>query len=77
MQSEWAMFSASIVDAATYSYGYNVCHGGNPRIRSWTWAAMDDVKLKKESYRPWGSGATWSENYHLSFLMVKIQKVQG
>ncbi|KAI3375438.1 hypothetical protein L3Q82_021924, partial [Scortum barcoo] len=49
-ESEWTMFSASIVDAAVQSCGRKVsgaCHGGNPRTRWWT----PEVRLKKESYR--------------------------
>uniref|UniRef100_A0A3B3QX38 Reverse transcriptase domain-containing protein n=1 Tax=Paramormyrops kingsleyae TaxID=1676925 RepID=A0A3B3QX38_9TELE len=53
IESEWAMFRASIVEAADRSCGHKVvgaCHGGNPRTRWWTPAVRDAVKLKKESY---------------------------
>ncbi|KAK7878955.1 hypothetical protein WMY93_034201, partial [Mugilogobius chulae] len=39
IESEWTMFSASIVNAAAQSCGHKVsgvCHGGNPRTRWWT-----------------------------------------
>ncbi|KAI3376847.1 hypothetical protein L3Q82_000103 [Scortum barcoo] len=39
IESEWTMFSASIVDAAVRSCGRKVsgaCRGGNPRTRWWT-----------------------------------------
>ncbi|KAK0151078.1 Craniofacial development protein 2 [Merluccius polli] len=54
IESEWAMFHASIVKAADQSCGRKVvgaCRGGNPRTRWWTPAVRDAVKLKKESYR--------------------------
>ena len=50
MESEWAMFRASIVEAADRSCGRKVvgaCRGGNPRTRWWTPAVRDAVKLKK------------------------------
>ncbi|KAI3358103.1 hypothetical protein L3Q82_003111 [Scortum barcoo] len=54
IESEWTMFSASIVDAAVRSCGRKVsgaCRGGNPRTRWWTPEVRDDaVRLKKESY---------------------------
>ncbi|KAK0139279.1 LINE-1 reverse transcriptase [Merluccius polli] len=53
IESEWAMFCASIVKAADRSCGRKVvgaCHGGNSRTRWWTPAVRDAVKLK-ESYR--------------------------
>ncbi|KAI3371232.1 hypothetical protein L3Q82_023536 [Scortum barcoo] len=55
-ESEWTMFSASIVDAATVrSCGRKVsgaCRGGNPRTRWWTPEVRDAIRLKKkESYR--------------------------
>ncbi|KAK0151552.1 hypothetical protein N1851_007152 [Merluccius polli] len=54
IESEWAMFRASIVKAADQSCGRKVvgaCRGGNSRTRWWTPAVRDAVKLKKESYR--------------------------
>uniref|UniRef100_A0A671TZG4 Reverse transcriptase domain-containing protein n=1 Tax=Sparus aurata TaxID=8175 RepID=A0A671TZG4_SPAAU len=56
IESEWTMFSTSIVDAAVRSCGRKVsgaCHGGNPRTRWWTPEVRVAVKLKKESYRAW------------------------
>ncbi len=56
IESEWTMFSSSIVDAASRSCGCKVsgaCRGGNPRTRWWTPEVRDAVKLKKESYRAW------------------------
>ncbi|GAA6085164.1 receptor-type tyrosine-protein phosphatase F-like, partial [Tachysurus ichikawai] len=56
IESEWTMFSTSIVDAAARSCGRKVsgaCRGGNPRTRWWTPEVRDAVKLKKESYRAW------------------------
>ena len=44
IESEWAMFRASIVKVGA-------CRGGNSRTRWWTPAVRDAVKLKKESYR--------------------------
>ncbi|KAI3373277.1 hypothetical protein L3Q82_006580 [Scortum barcoo] len=54
IESEWTMFSASIVDAEVRSCGRKVsgaCRGGNPRTRWWTPEVRDAVRLKKESYR--------------------------
>ncbi|XP_041673427.1 RLA class II histocompatibility antigen, DP alpha-1 chain-like [Cheilinus undulatus] len=54
IESKWAMFRASIVEAADRSCDRKVvgaCHGGNPRTRWWTPAVRDVIKLKKESYR--------------------------
>ncbi|GAA6106566.1 receptor-type tyrosine-protein phosphatase F-like, partial [Tachysurus ichikawai] len=56
IESEWTMFSTSIVNAAARSCGRKVsgaCCGGNPRTRWWTPEVRDAVKLKKESYRAW------------------------
>ncbi|KAK3512562.1 hypothetical protein QTP70_017239, partial [Hemibagrus guttatus] len=56
IESEWTMFSTSIVDAAIWSCGRKVCgagRGGNPRTQWWTLEVRDAVKLKKESYRAW------------------------
>ncbi len=56
IESEWTMFSTSIVDAASRSCGRKVsgaCRGGNPRTRWWIPEVRDAVKLKKESYRAW------------------------
>ena len=43
-ESEWTMFSTSIVDAAVRSCA---CRGGNPQTRWWTPEVRDAVKLKK------------------------------
>uniref|UniRef100_A0A672IJD6 Formin homology 2 domain containing 1 n=1 Tax=Salarias fasciatus TaxID=181472 RepID=A0A672IJD6_SALFA len=54
IESEWTMFSTSIVEAAARSCGRKVsgaCRGGNPRTRWWTPEVRAAVKLKKESYR--------------------------
>ncbi|KAK3533908.1 hypothetical protein QTP70_034895, partial [Hemibagrus guttatus] len=56
IESEWTMFSTSIVDAAIQSCGRKVSgagRGGNPRTQWWTLEVRDAVKLKKESYRAW------------------------
>ncbi|KAK3540701.1 hypothetical protein QTP70_034657 [Hemibagrus guttatus] len=56
IESEWTMFSTSIVDAAIRSCGRKVSgagHGGNPQTQWWTLEVRDAVKLKKESYRAW------------------------
>ncbi|KAK3508584.1 hypothetical protein QTP70_034104 [Hemibagrus guttatus] len=56
IESEWTMFSSSIVDTAIWSCGCKVSgagRGGNPRTQRWTLEVRDAVKLKKESYRAW------------------------
>ncbi|KAK3563826.1 hypothetical protein QTP86_002743 [Hemibagrus guttatus] len=56
IESEWTMFSSSIVDAAIRSCGRKFSgagRGGNPRTQWWTLEVRDAVKLKKESYRAW------------------------
>ncbi|KAK3515853.1 hypothetical protein QTP70_034764, partial [Hemibagrus guttatus] len=56
IESEWTMFSSSIVDAAIRSCGRKVSgagRGSNPRTQWWTLEVRDAVKLKKESYRAW------------------------
>ncbi|KAK3536886.1 hypothetical protein QTP86_027004 [Hemibagrus guttatus] len=61
IESEWTMFSTSIVDAAIRSCGHKVSgagRGGNPRTQWWTLEVKDTVKLKKESYRAWLAGGT-------------------
>ncbi|KAK3512409.1 hypothetical protein QTP70_009831 [Hemibagrus guttatus] len=61
IESEWTMFSTSIVDAAIRSCGRKVSgagRGGNPRTQWWTLEVKDTVKLKKESYRAWLAGGT-------------------
>ncbi|KAK3545705.1 hypothetical protein QTP70_011365 [Hemibagrus guttatus] len=53
IESEWTMFSSSIVDAVIRSCGRKVSgagRGGNPRTLWWTLEVRDVVKLKKESY---------------------------
>ncbi|KAI3366344.1 hypothetical protein L3Q82_000506 [Scortum barcoo] len=54
IESEWTMFSASIVDAAVQSCGRKVsgaCRGGNPQTQWWTPEVRDAIRLKKESYQ--------------------------
>jgi len=61
IESEWAMFRASIVEAADRSCGrkaVGACRGGNPRTRWWTPEVRDAVKLKKEAYRTLLAGRT-------------------
>ena len=56
MESEWAMFRASIAEAAARSCGQKAvgaCHGGNLRTRWWTPAVKEAVRLKKEAFRAW------------------------
>ncbi|KAK3529813.1 hypothetical protein QTP86_006010 [Hemibagrus guttatus] len=56
IESEWTMFSTSIVDVAIQSCGRKVSgagRGGNPQTQWWTLEVRDAVKLKKESYRAW------------------------
>ncbi|KAK3554501.1 hypothetical protein QTP70_024406, partial [Hemibagrus guttatus] len=56
IESEWTMFSSSIVDAAIQSCGRKVSgavRGGNPQTQWWTLEVRDAVKLKKESYQAW------------------------
>ncbi|KAK3559351.1 hypothetical protein QTP86_012808 [Hemibagrus guttatus] len=53
IESEWTMFSSSIVDAAIRSCGHKVSgagSGGNAQTQWWTLEVRDAVKLKKESY---------------------------
>ncbi|KAK3518676.1 hypothetical protein QTP70_007169 [Hemibagrus guttatus] len=65
IESEWTMFSSSIVDAAIRSCGRKISgasRSGHPRTQWWTLEVRDAVKLKKESYRVWlahgGSGGS-------------------
>ncbi|KAI3364042.1 hypothetical protein L3Q82_010871 [Scortum barcoo] len=56
IESEWTMFSASIVDAGSsklWTQGlWCLSVAGNfPRTRWWTPEVRDAVRLKKESYR--------------------------
>ncbi|KAK3538555.1 hypothetical protein QTP86_006718 [Hemibagrus guttatus] len=56
IESEWTMFSSSIVDTAIRSCGRKdsgAGRGGNPPTLWWTLEVRDAVKLKKESYRAW------------------------
>ncbi|KAK3537069.1 hypothetical protein QTP70_000867 [Hemibagrus guttatus] len=56
IESEWTMFSTSIVDPAIRSCGRKVSgagRGGNPRTQWWTLEVRDAIKLKKKSYRAW------------------------
>ncbi|KAK3544650.1 hypothetical protein QTP86_022468 [Hemibagrus guttatus] len=53
IESEWTMFSSSIVGAAIRSCGRKVSgadRGGNLQTQWWTLEVRDAVKLKKESY---------------------------
>ncbi|KAK7896322.1 hypothetical protein WMY93_021647 [Mugilogobius chulae] len=54
IESEWTMFSASIVNAAARSCGRKVSgasRGGHPRTRWWRPEVRDAVRLKKECYQ--------------------------
>ncbi|KAK3530905.1 hypothetical protein QTP70_005451 [Hemibagrus guttatus] len=56
IESEWTMFSSSIVDAAIRSCGRKVSGagcGGKPQTQCWKQEVRDAVKLKKEFYRAW------------------------
>ncbi|KAK3507958.1 hypothetical protein QTP70_005040 [Hemibagrus guttatus] len=54
IESEWTMFSSSIVDTATCGCKVSgACRGGNPQTQWWTPEVRDAVKLKKESYQAW------------------------
>ncbi|KAK3543202.1 hypothetical protein QTP70_012298 [Hemibagrus guttatus] len=56
IESEWTMFSTSIVDTAIRSCSRKVSgasHAGNPQTQWWTLEVRDAIKLKKESYRAW------------------------
>ncbi|KAK3538079.1 hypothetical protein QTP70_028636 [Hemibagrus guttatus] len=56
IESEWTMFSSSIVNTAIRSCGHKVSgasRSGNPRTQWWTLEVRYAVKLKKESYRAW------------------------
>ena len=54
IEPEWAMFKASIAEAAAVSYGFRVLgasRGGSPRIPWWTPVVREAVRLKKEAFR--------------------------
>ncbi|KAI3376944.1 hypothetical protein L3Q82_000185 [Scortum barcoo] len=54
IESEWTMFSASIVDAGSsklWTQGLWCLSWRQPRTRWWTPEVRDAVRLKKESYR--------------------------
>ncbi|KAK3571507.1 hypothetical protein QTP86_012853 [Hemibagrus guttatus] len=56
IESEWTMFSTSIVDAAIQSCSHKVSgagRSGNPQTQWWTLEVRDAVKLNKESYQAW------------------------
>jgi len=56
MEPEWAMFRASIVDAAARSCGQKAvgaCRGGNLRTHWWIPAVKEAVRLKKEAFQAW------------------------
>ena len=53
MESEWAMFKASIIEAAARSCGQKAvgaCRDGNIRTCWWTTAVKEVVRLKKEAF---------------------------
>lgn len=53
IESKWAMFKASIVEADTKSFGQKVIgasRGGDPRARWWTPVAREAVKLMIEDF---------------------------
>ncbi|KAK3568451.1 hypothetical protein QTP86_007297 [Hemibagrus guttatus] len=55
IESEWTMFSSSVVEAAIQSCGHKVSgagRGGNPQAQWWTLELRDAVKLK-ESHQAW------------------------
>ncbi len=55
MESEWAMFKASIVEVAARSCGQKVigaCHGSNLRTSWWTQVVREAIRLKKETSGP-------------------------
>ena len=54
MESEWAIFRASIAEAAVRSCGQKTvgaCRGGNLRTQWWTPTVKEAVRLKKEAFR--------------------------
>ncbi len=56
MESEWAMFKASIAEVAAKNCGWkaiSACHGGNLRSRWWTPVVKEAVRLKKEAFWAW------------------------
>jgi len=55
MEPEWAMFRASIIEAAARSCGQKAVGAcrGNPRTRWWTPVVKEAVRLKKEVFRAW------------------------
>ena len=56
MESELAMFRASIAEAALRSCGQKAvgaCCGGNLRTRWWTPAVKEAIRLKKGAFRAW------------------------
>ncbi|KAK3543021.1 hypothetical protein QTP70_008704 [Hemibagrus guttatus] len=64
IESEWTMFSSSIVDATIRSCGRKVSgagRGGNPRTQWWTLEVRDAVKLKEaaEVYQQAKQAAAW------------------
>ncbi len=64
IESEWAMFCASIVEAADRCCGRKVvgaCRGSNTHTCRWTPAVRDAVTLKKESYRAFLACGTLEE----------------
>ncbi|KAK7944644.1 hypothetical protein WMY93_000372 [Mugilogobius chulae] len=51
IESEWTMFSASIVNLSCGRKVSGACRGGNPRTRWWTPEVMDAIRLKEECYK--------------------------
>ncbi|KAK3562899.1 hypothetical protein QTP86_011137 [Hemibagrus guttatus] len=67
IESEWTMFSSSIVDAAIRSCCRKVSGAGrgvNPRTHWWTLEVRVAVKLKKESYKAWLARGTPEQLRH-------------
>ncbi|KAK3543034.1 hypothetical protein QTP70_008748 [Hemibagrus guttatus] len=67
IESEWTMFSSSIVDAAIRSCGRKVSgagHGGNTRTQWWTLEVRDTVTAMEEDYRT-ASGKFWQTIWRL------------
>ena len=56
MESMWAMFKASVVEAAARRCGQRAvgaCLGGNVRTHWWTPAVKEAVRLEKEAFWAW------------------------
>ncbi|TWW62299.1 hypothetical protein D4764_04G0009460 [Takifugu flavidus] len=56
MESEWATFHSTIVEAAATSCGCKAAGAGcgsNPHTQWWTPEVREAIRLKKEAYRSW------------------------